>query len=83
MRRDRKNETISDWYGNEPRMRNDAFDYVAAALAGELHKIIGKQPLDDSRRAKKTIKDSFGPRKRSGPALRPRAPRTVWLTAAE
>ena len=41
MRDDVKDETISDWYGDGPRMRDDAFDYVPPGMMEDLHKLIG------------------------------------------
>ena len=83
MRRVVKNETISDWHGAEPRMRDDAFDYVAAGLAEELRGMISRSPPDDSRRAKEKTKEPSRPRKGSRPTRRPRARKAVWLAAAE
>jgi len=40
MRADNRHETISDWHGDEPRMRDDAFDYVARELKAELRKLV-------------------------------------------
>jgi DNA (cytosine-5)-methyltransferase 1 len=37
-------ETISDWHGEESRMRDDAFGYVARELLSELREMVEKRP---------------------------------------
>ena len=42
MRQDDKENTISDWYGDAERMRDDAYDYVPGHLADQFEYLIGQ-----------------------------------------
>ena len=42
MRQDDEQNTITDWYGDGPRMRDDAYDYVPAQLTKEFEFLIGQ-----------------------------------------
>ena len=53
MRQDNKHNTITDWYGDGDRMRDDAYDYVPTELAEEFESLISGR----SRRRART-KDS-------------------------
>lgn len=83
MRGDNDKETISDWYGAGPRMREDAFDYAAPEVVDELRQIVGK-PV----RAKQQIVDDGRGRnparkKASRPAHLRGARKAVRVAAAE
>ena len=41
MRKDASRETISDWYDGEPRLRDDALQYIPPELAEQLHQLRG------------------------------------------
>jgi DNA (cytosine-5)-methyltransferase 1 len=42
MRDDTDDETISDWHGDEPRMRDDAFAYAAPEILDGLRRLVGR-----------------------------------------
>ena len=42
MRKDSEEETISDWYKNGSRTRNEVLDYIAPELSNDLRKFVGK-----------------------------------------
>jgi DNA (cytosine-5)-methyltransferase 1 len=82
MRSDAKDETISDWHGHEPRLRNDAFDYVAKELADELRRIVGKPSARASNRVKHKT-NRFASRVNSARSTRRRTAKALRPTAAE
>jgi len=48
MRGDSAAESISDWYDDSPRMRDDAFDYAPPELMRELMKLVRRVPVERS-----------------------------------
>ena len=43
MRQDDEKNTISDWYGDVERMRDDAYDYVPCDLANQFELLVGQR----------------------------------------
>lgn len=56
MRADTEDNTITDWFGTRPRLRDDALDYASPDLRGELQRLISApkrkraDPLPKARR---------------------------------
>ena len=50
MREDSETESISDWYADSPRMRDDAFDYAPPELIGELVQLVKRVPVESETR---------------------------------
>jgi DNA (cytosine-5)-methyltransferase 1 len=69
MRGDVDDETISDWYGDEPRMRDDAFSYVAPEILKQLKAAVSRSRKSSSQQPKQKS-DARLPRKKSSSASR-------------
>jgi hypothetical protein len=78
-----KGETISDWHGDEPRMRDDALDYVAAELLEDLKRMNGKPSEKVLRRPEHKTNKSALRLRRASTHRRPRSAKAVRLVAAE
>lgn len=71
MRGDREDDTISDWHGDGPRMRDDAFNYVPENLRDQLRLMVAGAADD---KAAATAGQRNGDQTK---AKRPRPPRRV------
>jgi DNA (cytosine-5)-methyltransferase 1 len=83
MRGEVEEETLSDWHGEGPRMRDDAFDYVPAEMLDDLRKMIEKTGRRGSASAAKKLHGvtTYTDRPRSPRHSSPR--KTLRLAAAE
>ena len=82
MRNDDEDQTISDWHGNGPRMRDDAFDYAPPDMVNKLRDSVSspKKPFKKSSLEKDAhVSDTAGKSKQS----RDRAKSDLRLAAAE
>lgn len=84
MRADTKHETISDWRGDEPRMRDDAFGYVANELKEQLRKLVSSSRGKRVARSVRKKHNSFPKRKKGkSSAGRPRTRKAIRISSAK
>jgi DNA (cytosine-5)-methyltransferase 1 len=78
MREDSEESTISGWYGDSRRMRDDAFDYVPPGMLGKLEEMAFRKKADGKPlNARTTDEEEAGSESSRG------AEEAAWLAAAE
>jgi DNA (cytosine-5)-methyltransferase 1 len=85
MRKDAKDESISDWHGDEPRMRSDALNYVALELKGKFKRVVrphSKRIAEAPPRRTKRRNASTNATRTTRTSRRPRPRKAIRVTTA-
>ncbi|MGP1394590.1 MAG: DNA cytosine methyltransferase [Inquilinaceae bacterium] len=80
MRQDRPEDTITEWYGDGPRMRDDAFDYVPQEFREQFEGLVGRVAPPTTEHSSLAHDQDTAEKGAKG---RRSSAGTVWLAAAE